>query len=70
MLLPFAAPLYLQGMWVESHRQRRDRPTEDPQRPVSRAAWVACQGIAVGLLLACILVFRSRASFDFIYLQF
>jgi hypothetical protein len=55
---------------VEWHRQRRDRLTKDPQRPAARVAWLACHGIAVGLLLACILVFRSRASLDFIYFQF
>jgi hypothetical protein len=70
MLLPFAAPLYVEGAWVEWWRRRRDPLAEAPRRPAARLAWLACQGVLVGLLLAGMLLFRSRASLDFIYFQF
>ncbi len=70
MLLPFAAPLFVQGAWVEWWRRRRDPFTEAPRQPPVRVAWLACQGVLVGLLLAGMLLFRSRASLDFIYFQF
>jgi alginate O-acetyltransferase complex protein AlgI len=70
MLLPFAAPLYVQGAWVEWRRRRRDPIAQGPQRPAPRLAWLACQGVLVGLLFAGMLLFRSRTSLDFIYFQF
>jgi alginate O-acetyltransferase complex protein AlgI len=70
MLLPFAAPLYVEGAWVEWWRGRRDPCAEAPRRPATRLAWLAGQGVLVGLLLAGMLLFRSRASLDFIYFQF
>jgi hypothetical protein len=70
MLLPFAAPLYVEGACVEWWRGRRDPCAEAPRRPATRLAWLAGQGVLVGLLLAGMLLFRSRASLDFIYFQF
>ena len=59
-LLPYAAPLAVQSLWVEFWRGRGG----DPRRPV------LVDGLLVGALFAGILVFRSRASMDFIYFQF
>jgi D-alanyl-lipoteichoic acid acyltransferase DltB (MBOAT superfamily) len=70
MLLPFAVPLYVQGAWVEWWRRGRDPLADGPQRPRPRLAWLACQGVLVGVLLTAMLLFRSRASLDFIYFQF
>ena len=58
-VLPYAAPLLVQSLWVEIRRERAE-PT-----------WPAIvDGLLVGLLFAAILVFRSQASLDFIYFQF
>jgi hypothetical protein len=38
--------------------------------PGSGLASLACQGVLVGVLLTGMLLFRSRASLDFIYCQF
>ena len=70
MLIPFAAPVYLEGAWVEWWRRRRDPMAERPRHPAPHIAWLAWQGALVGLLLTGMLLFRSRASLDFIYFQF
>ena len=58
-VLPYAAPLLVQSLWVEMRRDRAE--------PI----WPAIvDGLLVGLLFAAILVFRSQASLDFIYFQF
>jgi uncharacterized integral membrane protein len=58
-VLPYAAPLLVQSLWVEIRRDRAE-PT-----------WPAIvDGLLVGLLFAAILVLRSQASLDFIYFQF
>ncbi len=58
-VLPYAAPLVVQSLWVEIRRERAE-PT-----------WPAIvDGLLVGLLFAAILVARSQASLDFIYFQF
>jgi D-alanyl-lipoteichoic acid acyltransferase DltB (MBOAT superfamily) len=71
MLVPFALPLVIEGLWVEAHRARRPagRALEPDRTPVPWAR-LAGQGIFVGLVLTSILLFRSRASLDFIYFQF
>ena len=69
MLLPFAVPLYLEGAWVE-WRRRRGAP--GPSYFAADVGWwrLAGHGVFVGLVLTCILLFRSRTSLDFIYFQF
>ena len=58
-VLPYAAPLLVQSLWVELRRDRAE------------PSWPAIvDGALVGLLFAAILVFRSQASLDFIYFQF
>jgi len=69
MLLPFAAPLYLEGLWVEWRRARPASFNAHGQG-VAYAGWLAWQGVFVGVVLATILIFRSQASLDFIYFQF
>jgi D-alanyl-lipoteichoic acid acyltransferase DltB (MBOAT superfamily) len=68
MLLPFAAPLALEGVWVEWHRGRAAAPADEDAG--FRLPAVALQGVFVGLVFTSILLFRSRASLDFIYFQF
>ncbi len=65
----YALPLLVQGIWSEWLRGPRllDPP---PARTPVRLAWLAGQGLLAGLLFVGILVFRSRASMDFIYFQF
>jgi len=58
-VLPYAAPLFVQSLWVELWRERGE-----PARPA------IVDGVLVGLLFAAILVLRSQASLDFIYFQF
>jgi alginate O-acetyltransferase complex protein AlgI len=70
MLVPFAAPLYLQGLAVEWWRGRREPFVDGPAHPPARVAWLVTQGVLVGVLFTGILLFRSRASLDFIYFQF
>ncbi len=67
LALLYSVPLWVQSVWVEWSRTRR---VED--RVVPLASWprLALQGLACGLALAAILVFRSRTSLDFIYFQF
>jgi alginate O-acetyltransferase complex protein AlgI len=70
MILPYAAPVWLQGLVVEACRGRPDLLRERPPRRWQRALWLTAQGALVGLLFAGILVFRSRAPMDFIYFRF
>jgi len=58
-VLPYAAPLFVQSLWVELWRTRGE-----PERPA------IVDGLLVGLLFAAVLVLRSQASLDFIYFQF
>jgi alginate O-acetyltransferase complex protein AlgI len=65
----YSVPLWLQSVWVEVDRgPAAERPSAEAL-PIS---WprLALQGLACGLALAAILVFRSRTSLDFIYFQF
>jgi len=65
----YALPLLVQGIWSEWLAGPRLLEPPRARTPV-RVAWLAGQGLLAGLLLAGILVFRSRASMDFIYFQF
>ena len=69
MSVVYSLPLWAQSIWVEWHR---DRSGARQPAPVVTAGWprVALQGLACGVAFAAILVFRSRASLDFIYFQF
>jgi D-alanyl-lipoteichoic acid acyltransferase DltB (MBOAT superfamily) len=64
----YALPLWVQSVWVEMGKSAVDAAAEP------RASWswprLALQGVACGLALTAILVFRSRTSLDFIYFQF
>jgi D-alanyl-lipoteichoic acid acyltransferase DltB (MBOAT superfamily) len=68
MLVPFAVPLFVEGLVVEWHRGRV-APRADPDAGFRLPA-VALQGLFIGLILTSILLFRSSASLDFIYFQF
>jgi alginate O-acetyltransferase complex protein AlgI len=65
LALIYSLPLWMQSIWVELGR---GAPAPAPRF----ASWprLALQGIACGLALAAILIFRSRTSLDFIYFQF
>ena len=65
----YGLPLLIQGVWEEwlGGMTLLEPP---PARTPRRIAWLAGQGLLAGLLFAAILVFRSRASMDFIYFQF
>ena len=65
----YSIPLWMQSFWVEIGRARQTAPIPEP---IELAPWsrMALQGLACGLALAAILVFRSRTSLDFIYFQF
>jgi D-alanyl-lipoteichoic acid acyltransferase DltB (MBOAT superfamily) len=68
-VLPYAAPLLIQSLWVEYWRGRVPAAGAkagggEPARPV------VVDGLIVGVLFAAILALRSRASLDFIYFQF
>ncbi|HEX7086315.1 MAG TPA: MBOAT family protein [Vicinamibacterales bacterium] len=65
----YALPLVVQGIWSEWLAGPRLLEPPRARTPV-RVAWLAGQGLLAGLLFAGILVFRSRASMDFIYFQF
>lgn len=65
----YALPLLVQAVWEEYFRGRALLEASPARTPV-RIAWLAGQGLLAGLLLTGILVFRSRASMDFIYFQF
>ena len=69
LTLLYSAPLWVQSLWVESHRG----PAGERQpAPVFHRAWprLLLQGTGCGLAFAAILVLRSRTSLDFIYFQF
>ena len=66
----YALPLLIQGAWVEWRRGAPDGFAQPPRHEPARVGWLVWQGALVGLLFASILVFRSRASLDFIYFQF
>jgi hypothetical protein len=70
-LLPYALPLFLQGLWVEAFRGRTD-PYEASVHWTGAHGWasVLADGVVVGVLASAILVFRSQASLDFIYFAF
>jgi hypothetical protein len=65
----YSIPLWIQSAWVELQRAGVSAPGAQPPE---LAPWprMALQGLACGLALAAILVFRSRTSLDFIYFQF
>jgi alginate O-acetyltransferase complex protein AlgI len=64
----YSVPLWIQSIWVEVNRAAAEKPIPDAvPAPWSR---IALHGVACGLAIAAILVFRSRTSLDFIYFQF
>jgi hypothetical protein len=69
LTLLYSSPLWIQSIWVEWHRDADGirRPA-----PIAPAGWpaAALHGLACGAAFAAILIFRSRASLDFIYFQF
>jgi D-alanyl-lipoteichoic acid acyltransferase DltB (MBOAT superfamily) len=69
MLLPWALPVFAEGVWVEWHRSRS---ADSPQVDSVHTRWtqLALQGVFLGAVLISILLFRSTASLDFIYFQF
>ena len=58
----YSIPLWVQSIWVETHRGA-------PARPVGWGV-AALRAVACGAAFAAILVLRSRTSLDFIYFQF
>ncbi|MBM3780961.1 MAG: MBOAT family protein [Acidobacteria bacterium] len=69
MLLPWAAPVFVEGVWMEWHRSS---PGVPPGHPSPHPDWpqLVLQGCFLGAILISILLFRSTASLDFIYFQF
>ena len=65
----YSIPLWVQSVWVELHRGSSG---ERMETPVVLPRWerMVLQGVACGLALAAVLIFRSRTSLDFIYFQF
>jgi len=59
----YSIPLWVQSIWVETHRGRPAPAEESWGRAGLRA-------LAYGAAFAAILVLRSRTSLDFIYFQF
>jgi alginate O-acetyltransferase complex protein AlgI len=68
LALLYSVPLWVQSLWVELYRGAQGAP--ESQTPLAPLPQLALQGLACGVALAAILVFRSRASLDFIYFQF
>jgi hypothetical protein len=69
LALAYSVPLWVQSLWVEA--TRRSTGAEQPEpRPLASWPRLVLQGVACGLVLAAILVLRSRTSLDFIYFQF
>ena len=67
----YSVPLWVQSVWVELYRGAAvDRLPAGEPRPLPPLPQLALQGLACGLALAAIMVFRSHASLDFIYFQF
>ncbi|MEO7192224.1 MAG: MBOAT family protein [Vicinamibacterales bacterium] len=62
----YSLPLWVHGAWEEL----RTAPARTVKAPPQRWGWVAAQAVLCGVLLATLLVFRSRTSLDFIYFQF
>ena len=58
----YSIPLWVQSIWIETHRG-------EPARPVGWGT-AALRAVACGVAFAAILVLRSRTSLDFIYFQF
>jgi alginate O-acetyltransferase complex protein AlgI len=58
----YSIPLWVQSVWVETHRGQ----------PARSEGWsvAALRAVACGAAFAAILVLRSRTSLDFIYFQF
>ena len=67
-LVPYALPLFVQGLWVEWFRGQPDPFAASAESPALPG--LLGDGLLLGALLAAILVFRSQASLDFIYFQF
>jgi hypothetical protein len=65
----YSLPLWAQSLWVELHRGAMPA-TDSTRRPLAPWPRLALQGLACGVALTAILVFRSRTSLDFIYFQF
>jgi alginate O-acetyltransferase complex protein AlgI len=63
----YSLPLWVQSAWVELRRGREPAADVEALPPLPK---LALQGLACGLALAAILVFRSQTSLDFIYFQF
>jgi hypothetical protein len=71
MLAPFATPLALEGFREEWMRSRAGAGiATDARHAGVGLRSIVLQGLFVGALFTAILLFRSRASLDFIYFQF
>jgi alginate O-acetyltransferase complex protein AlgI len=68
LALVYSLPLWIQGIWVEAARDHRGRA----QPEAHSVGWgaIVLQGVACGVALTAMLVFRSTTSLDFIYFQF
>lgn len=66
--LTLSLPLWAHSLWTRWQGAYTDRPVvREAEVASSTIAW---QGLAVGVMLATILVLRSRTSLDFIYFAF
>jgi len=65
----YSLPLWIHSVWAETSQRRVQLPGADA---AAAGSWhsTLVQGLACGMALAAILVFRSRTSLDFIYFQF
>jgi alginate O-acetyltransferase complex protein AlgI len=68
LALVYSLPLWVQSIWVEIGRASAAGAGAAPALPAYSR--LALQGLACGVALTAILLFRSRASLDFIYFQF
>jgi D-alanyl-lipoteichoic acid acyltransferase DltB (MBOAT superfamily) len=68
----YSLPLWVHSIWVEMSRAGREEAAGVPLADRAETGWphLVLQGIACGLALAAILIFRSTTSLDFIYFQF
>jgi alginate O-acetyltransferase complex protein AlgI len=66
LTLGYSAPLWVQSVWVESHRHARSAGVQ------SGPGWgmAIVRAAACGAAFAAILALRSQTSLDFIYFQF